>query len=80
VIILNKYKGFKTNQLVLDGNKTLARIIYIEKDDDLSYKYDREIVFIRLGLINENGFEFANCSADPSSLQPLPFKLKVKYK
>lgn len=77
---VDTYKGFKTNQLVLDGNKTLARIVYIEIDDDLSIKYNREIVFFRLGLINEEGFEFANVSVDIDSIYPLPFKLKVDYR
>lgn len=68
--IIPEYNGFKANQLVLDANNTLARIVYIEIDDDMSEKYEREIVFVRLALINESGFEFANCTNDIKSLKP----------
>ena len=77
--IVNKHKGFKANQLVLDANMTLARIVYIEVDDDLSAKYKRDISYVRLGLINKEGFEFANSSASIESLTPVPF-LRVNYK
>lgn len=77
--IVNKHKGFKANQLVLDANMTLARIVYIEIDDDLSTKYKRDISYVRLGLINEQGIEFANSSASIDSLTPIPW-LRINYK
>jgi len=57
-----EYKGFKANQIVLDANNTLARIIYFEVDESMNEKYNKDISLVRLGLIDHNGFEFANCS------------------
>lgn len=74
--ILNEHKGFKSNQLVLDQNKTLARIIYIEIDEHMQTKYDKDIVITRLALIDEDGFEFAVCSSSIDVLTKLDLKIK----
>lgn len=66
---LDEYNGFKTNQLVIE-QKSLARIIYIEIDEYVKAKYNRDIVLIRIALINEEGFEFAECTTSPDLLTP----------
>ncbi len=71
--IVNEYKGFKANQLVLDLNNTLARIVYIEIDDDMNEKYqlDPPICIVRLALIDKEGFEFANCTNTIDVIKPI---------
>ncbi len=68
--IISEYNGFQANQLILDGNNHLARIVYIEIDDALSEKFNRDIVYVRLGLINDKGSEFANCTDDIRHIKP----------
>ena len=68
--MVDEHNGFKVNQLVIDQSN-VARIIYIEIDDDLSEKYERDIHYVRLGLINSEGIEFANCTTTTLLLKKL---------
>ena len=68
--IVEEHNGFKRNQIVIE-QKQLARIIYIEVDDYMAAKYEKDINHVRLGLIGDDGIEFASSSTMTEMLQPI---------
>lgn len=68
--IVKEHNGFKQGQLVINQSN-IARIVYIEVDDDISEKYNRDVHYVRLALIGKDGNEFANCSTTTDLLKPL---------
>jgi len=67
VKIVEEHNGFRMNQLVIE-QKQLSRIVYIEVDDDISVKYERDVHYVRLAHINQNGIETGNSTTETSQL------------